>query len=130
MSRHCETAQLEYAGLFRDLKSPVFQVDPDHLTSRGGSDASGELSDEAHPYYGDALPEAKVALAEAVQSYRSKRRKRRIDDWDGVWDRDTEVGWYGKQLRMRRLFAAAGDEVPGRTSRTLAPTRSTRPAAQ
>jgi hypothetical protein len=70
------------------------------------------LSDEAHPYYGDALPEAEVALAEAVQSYRSKRRKRRIDDWDAVWDCDTEVGWYGKYLRMRRLFAAAGDEVP------------------
>jgi hypothetical protein len=90
----------------------VFQVDPDHLTARGGSDASGELSDEAHPYYGDALTEVKVALPEAVQSYRPERRKRRIDDWDAVWDRDTEIGWHGKHLRMRRLFAAAGDDVP------------------
>ena len=66
---------------------------------------------ETHPHDRDALARADVGLPKAMQCDRAQRRKRRLRGCHGVWNPDAAIARNRKHLCMRRVFAAAGNEV-------------------
>jgi hypothetical protein len=79
------------------------------------------LSDQTHPDDGDTLTQTEISLAETMQRDGTQCRERSVYQVDTLWNRDAQIRRHSKDLGVRRLFAAAGNEITGTDVANLSP---------